>query len=58
MPDRIEPFAIDGLDIHFLHVRSPHPGAVPLLMIHGTAATRPARSETESPSGHTGTTLP
>ena len=26
---------IDGLDIHFLHVRSPHPGAVPLIMIHG-----------------------
>jgi epoxide hydrolase len=27
--------AIDGLDIHFLHVRSPHPGAVPLIMTHG-----------------------
>ena len=27
--------AIDGLDIHFLHVRSPHPGAVPLVMTHG-----------------------
>jgi epoxide hydrolase len=26
---------IDGLDVHFLHVRSPHPGAVPLLMTHG-----------------------
>jgi hypothetical protein len=26
---------IDGLDIHFLHVRSPHPGAMPLLMTHG-----------------------
>jgi epoxide hydrolase len=26
---------IDGLDIHFLHVRSPHPGAVPLIMTHG-----------------------
>ena len=26
---------IDGLDIHFLHVRSPHPGAVPLVMTHG-----------------------
>ena len=26
---------IDGLDIHFLHIRSPHPGAVPLLMTHG-----------------------
>jgi epoxide hydrolase len=26
---------IDGLDIHFLHVRSPHPGASPLIMTHG-----------------------
>jgi pimeloyl-ACP methyl ester carboxylesterase len=26
---------IDGLDIHFLHVRSPHENALPLLMIHG-----------------------
>ncbi len=26
---------IDGLDIHFLHVRSPHPNAVPLVMSHG-----------------------
>jgi epoxide hydrolase len=26
---------IDGLDIHFLHVRSPHAGAVPLIMTHG-----------------------
>jgi pimeloyl-ACP methyl ester carboxylesterase len=26
---------IDGLGIHFLHVRSPHPEAVPLLMTHG-----------------------
>ena len=26
---------IDGLDIHFLHVRSPHPSAVPLVMTHG-----------------------
>ena len=27
--------AIDGLDIHFLHVRSPHAGAMPLLLTHG-----------------------
>jgi pimeloyl-ACP methyl ester carboxylesterase len=27
--------AIDGLDIHFLHVRSPHEGALPLLLTHG-----------------------
>jgi len=26
---------IDGLGIHFVHVRSPHPGATPLLLTHG-----------------------
>jgi NADPH:quinone reductase-like Zn-dependent oxidoreductase len=26
---------IDGLDIHFIHVRSPHPHALPLIMTHG-----------------------
>jgi pimeloyl-ACP methyl ester carboxylesterase len=26
---------IDGLQIHFLHARSPEPGALPLLMTHG-----------------------
>lgn len=26
---------IDGLDIHFIHVRSKHPGAVPLILTHG-----------------------
>ncbi len=26
---------IDGLDVHFLHVRSPHPQAVPLVITHG-----------------------
>ncbi|KHK91232.1 epoxide hydrolase family protein [Novosphingobium malaysiense] len=26
---------IDGLDIHFLHVRSPHSKAVPLILTHG-----------------------
>ena len=26
---------IDGLDIHFLHMRSPHPDALPLLISHG-----------------------
>jgi pimeloyl-ACP methyl ester carboxylesterase len=26
---------IDGLGIHLLHVRSPHPGAVPLVITHG-----------------------
>jgi epoxide hydrolase len=28
-------FSVDGLDIHFLHVRSPHSGAMPLIMTHG-----------------------
>ncbi len=27
--------SLDGLDIHFIHVRSPHPGALPLIMTHG-----------------------
>ena len=27
--------AVDGLDIHFLHVRSPHANAVPLVITHG-----------------------
>jgi epoxide hydrolase len=27
--------AIDGLDIHFVHVRSPHPDAMPLIITHG-----------------------
>lgn len=26
---------IDGLDIHFVHARSPHPAAMPLLITHG-----------------------
>ena len=26
---------IDGVDIHFIHVRSPHPDALPLIMTHG-----------------------
>jgi pimeloyl-ACP methyl ester carboxylesterase len=26
---------IDGVDIHFVHVRSPHPNALPLIMTHG-----------------------
>ena len=26
---------IDGLSVHFLHVRSPHPGALPLVLTHG-----------------------
>jgi pimeloyl-ACP methyl ester carboxylesterase len=26
---------IDGVDIHFIHVKSPHPGALPMIMTHG-----------------------
>jgi epoxide hydrolase len=26
---------IDGVEIHFLHARSPHPGALPLIVTHG-----------------------
>jgi len=26
---------IDGLDIHFIHLRSPHPNAMPMIMTHG-----------------------
>ncbi len=26
---------LDGLDVHFIHARSPHPGAMPLLITHG-----------------------
>src|SRR5690606_1244244 len=26
---------LDGLDIHFLHIRSPHEGALPMIMTHG-----------------------
>lgn len=27
--------AVDGLDIHFIHARSPHPQAMPLIITHG-----------------------
>ena len=30
---------IDGLDVHFLHARSPHPDALPLLLTHGWPST-------------------
>ena len=26
---------IDGLDIHFIHIKSPHPNALPLIITHG-----------------------
>src|SRR5262245_11534066 len=27
--------SIDGLDVHFIHVRSPQPNALPLIITHG-----------------------
>lgn len=33
LPQFVTP--IDGLDIHFIHVRSRHPNAMPLMMTHG-----------------------
>ena len=30
---------VDGLDLHVVHVRSPHPGALPLLLTHGWPST-------------------
>jgi epoxide hydrolase len=35
--NRFEHFTteIDGLDVHFIHRRSPHPGAFPLILTHG-----------------------
>ncbi len=37
---------IDGLDIHFIHVRSPHKDALPMIVTHGW----PARSSSSSRS--------
>src|SRR5918995_1448451 len=35
---------IDGLDIHFIHVRSPHENALPLIMTHGWPGGRVAQA--------------
>jgi epoxide hydrolase-like protein len=32
---------IDGLDIHFIHVRSPHADALPLIVPRGASPTSP-----------------
>ena len=34
---------IDGLDIHFIHVRSKHENALPLIVTHGWPARSPNR---------------
>ena len=30
---------IDGIDIHYIHVRSPHPNAMPMILTHGWPST-------------------
>jgi hypothetical protein len=40
---------IDGVDIHFIHVRSPHAGAMPLIMTHGWPGSVIELLETVSP---------
>jgi Epoxide hydrolase N terminus len=46
--------AIDGVDIHFIHVRSPHENALPLIMTHGW----PGRSSSCSGPSARSPTLP
>jgi len=43
---------IDDLRIHFLHVRSPRPGAVPLIMTHGWPGSFLEFEETLGPLAH------
>ena len=33
--DIAEEAVVDGLDVHFIHVRSPHQEALPLIVSHG-----------------------
>ena len=52
---------IDGEDVYFIHVRSPHPGALPLIITHGwpgsilemlgSSARSPTRPRTAAPPG-------
>jgi pimeloyl-ACP methyl ester carboxylesterase len=50
---------IDGVDIHFIHVRSRHPGALPLIMTHGWPGSIVELLETvdplTNPTAHGGT---
>jgi hypothetical protein len=42
---------IDGVDIHFIHVRSPHEDALPLIMTHGwPGSVSCSRSSARSPT--------
>src|SRR4029077_1123446 len=49
---------IDGVDIHFIHVKSPHPDALPLIMTHGWPGSVIELLETvgplTDPTGHGG----
>ena len=33
---------IDGLEMHFIHQRSPHPDAIPLMIVHARTSLSPA----------------
>jgi hypothetical protein len=50
---------IDGVDVHFIHVRSPHEGALPLIMTHGWPGSIVELLETidplTNPTAHGGT---
>ena len=52
MPCRSSSPTIDGLDIHFIHVRSRHPNALPLIMTHGWpgSVSSSSRSSVRSPT--------
>ena len=56
---------IDGVDIHFIHVRSPHEDALPLIMTHGWPGSVIELLETVGPltdptahGGHAGGRVP
>jgi Epoxide hydrolase N terminus len=38
---------IDGVDIHFIHVKSPHADALPLIITHGALAAPPPAEPSE-----------
>jgi pimeloyl-ACP methyl ester carboxylesterase len=44
--------AIDGLDLHFLHVRSPEPDALPLIITHGWPGSIVELTEIIGPLAH------
>src|SRR5918996_3145123 len=44
--------AIDGLDVHFLHVRSPEPDALPLIITHGWPGSIVELTEIIGPLAH------